>query len=40
MTRAFWLIPVSLAAGALIGPALIHGAVWVLAVWAALLGAL
>ena len=40
MTRAFWLIPASLAAGAIIGPALVHAAVWVVCVWAALAGAL
>lgn len=40
MSRAIWLIPASLVVGAVAGPALIHGAVWVVAVWAALLGAL
>ena len=40
MTRAIWLVPAALIAGAIIGPALVHAAVWVVCVYAALAGAL
>ena len=40
MTRALWLIPAALVAGAIIGPALVHAAVWVVCVYAALAGVL
>ena len=40
MTRAFWMIPAALVAGAIIGPALVHAAVWVVCVYAAMADAI